>query len=195
MGLLVAVAHALQPAALCKKNCPIPPPPKSAALAYPTTYRSAKYGFSVAYDKALQPFRVTDSLIAWGLHGSQGDFNPAISGMAAGGRSADEIVRDIASAHFPQFTLQYSIPAAEVGYTPGSGAIYAGNWTPLQGQSVAARVAIVAAIRNNVAIVLECEGTQVSESGAQHPDPSALAGDGWCDQTLNTIQWKGQPPL
>ena len=60
---------------------------------------------------------------------------------------------------------------------------------------MAARVAIVAAIRNNVAVVFSCEGVQVSESGALHPDPSALAGDVWCDQTLNTIQWKGQRAL
>jgi hypothetical protein len=143
----------------------------------------------------LKPFRVTDSLIAWTLHSGQANFDPAVSGMAANGRSADNVVADTASAHYPQFSFQYRIPAAEVGYTPGSGAVYAGAWTPLQGQSIAARVAIIAAIRNNVAIVVECEGTQVSEAGAFHPDPSALAGGAWCDQTLNTIQWKGQRPL
>ena len=67
MVLLFAAAHALQPQALCKRNCPIPPPPKSAPLGYPTTYHSSKYGFSVAYNKALTAVprnRLTDRVAA-----------------------------------------------------------------------------------------------------------------------------------
>ena len=187
--MLFAVAHALTPPAPCKRNCPIPPPPRVPALADPTRYHSSRFGFSLAYDGALKPLRVTDSFIGWALQNGQGHFSPSIFGVPASGRTADQIVADSVRAYFPQFSFQYRIPAAEIGYTPGAGAVYAGTWMPLQGQSLSARLAVVAAVRKGVGIVLECEGSQISESGAVHPDPSGLAGDSWCDQTINTVVW------
>ena len=195
MVSLLVVAHALHPGKVCTRNCPLPPPPHSPPLAFSTVYRSSRYGFSVAYDGSLKPVHETDSEIAWTLQSGQGNFNPIIFGTDSEGKSAATLVSQIAAANFSQFSLSYAIPDAELGYTPGAGAIYSGEWMPLQGQTVDARVAIVAAVRNGIAVVMECLGNQVTETGALHPDPSSLTGDSWCDTTANSISMRGQKPL
>jgi hypothetical protein len=195
VGALALAAFVLRPASPCTHNCYVAPP-TSPPLTYLTTYHSSQYGFSLAYDgNCCQPYRATAGYIAWNLRGSRGYFQPVFVGVQANGHSADQLVSEELAAHFPGFSFQYQIPNAELGYVAGAGAVYSGQFGPIQGQYQSARVAIVAAVRNGVGIVMACEGSQVSYMGANHPDPSSLAGDGWCDQVLNTITWSGEKPL
>ena len=195
LGAFALVAFALRPPAPCTHNCYVPPP-SSPPLAYPSTYHSGQYGFTLAYDsKCCKPYRTTSGSIAWQLSSGQGYIVPVVQGTFTRTLSPDHLVQAEQSSHFSGFSFLYQIPNAELGYVPGVGAVYSGQWTPISGQYQPARVAIVAATHNGIGIILACEGSQISETGALHPDPSSLAGDSWCDQTLNTITWKGEKPL
>ena len=200
LGLLVFVIAGLnvlgsasQGAAACQSSCPPPAPPHSVPVSYGTIYRSSQYGFSLAYDAnyAGNPTTKSVSTIAWQFALKSGGYLDAkIYGSPSNGLSPTAFVASSRFAGFGQLQSVYPVPDAEVGYVPGSGEVYQGEWTPLMGSAVTERMAILAAVRKDLAITVICEGPKAT-SNDDHPDPSdiGIGADQFCDQVANTIKW------
>ena len=192
--ILNAIAQLSQPAAACRANCPTPPPPSSPPVTYGTVYRSSQYGFSLAYDAryAGSPTSTSSGSIAWAFPLKSGGYLDAkIFGSSSQGASPVQSVASAQSSGYGQFRAIYSIPSAEVGYVPGAGEIYEGQWTPLMGSSSTERLAITSATKKGVTVTVICEAPKASDKG-EHPDPSRLGigADQFCDEVGNTVAWK-----
>ncbi len=183
----------------CKHNCRIPPPPTSPPAAAPSTFRSTAFGYSLSYDKGVtgSPSSQSGTSVAWQWPLKRGGyFNAQFRGTKAAGQSPDQLVESVHRGSFSQFQPVYAVAGAEVGYVPGAGEVYEGQWTPLQGQSQTERMAIIAAIKGKVGVTVVCEGPKTSDNG-EHPNPAQIGvgADQWCDGTMNTVIWRGEKPL
>lgn len=191
--VLGVLGQASQPPAACTRSCPVPPPPQSPPVSYGTGYTSSRYHFSLAYDAryAGSPTSHGSDSIAWEFPLKSGGYLDAkVLGSASRGQSAAQAVTAAQSANVSGFRQIYSIPSAEVGYVPGAGAVYEGQWTPLMGSSTTERVAIISASKRGTTVTIICEAPKTGDSGG-HPNPASLglnAGQ-FCDQVGNTVTW------
>ena len=190
---LIAYAFTPHPVT-CTGGCA---PPLAAPLTAPHTYTSTKFGYSLQwYDRTDATLSTTvnnDSSIGWQL-----DQNPVyawtVTGDAAGGRDAQQIVTDLQSSHYPNASLVFTLPQAEIGYTAGYGNVYDLTVVPPTGSSIHARLFIMVAVKNDVAV--EMVGTGVyKKQNYGHPNPSLSPAPFLFDATVNSVTWKGDPPL
>jgi hypothetical protein len=117
----------------------------------------------------------------------------AFAGLAAQGKSPNEIVTALQQANAPNAVPDYVLPGASVGYQPGYGAAYRTVAASANGNPVTFEVVITCAERDNYAICAYGAGPEADLSKVvAHPTPSKLALSLWTDPDLNGVRWKGE---
>jgi hypothetical protein len=181
-------------------SCVVPPPHRQ-PLTGPHHFVSSTYGFSLDYSTAnIDPSKVTDSSIAWdGTLGDSGEVFWEFAGVHPHGRSEQQIVDDIQNSNFPDATLAYTIPGADIGYTPGYGNVYDLSEAPGGGAAVHERLIVIAAIKRGVGVVMAAVGpyqqTNPHDDGHPNPADTPLVNLGDFEENLKSVTWKGDPPL
>jgi hypothetical protein len=177
------------------------PPPRTNPLSAPSTYTSSAYGFSLQYSTSnITPSDMNDRSISWDAQLSDGsEVTWTFAGTNPNGRDARQIVEDVQSSNFGDATYAYTIPSAELGYTPGYGNAYDLSVAPNGGAAIHERLLIVAAIRNNVAVVFAGMGPyrQSDPQNDDHPNPAEtpLVSLGDVGLSFESVRWPGEPPL
>lgn len=200
---LAAVAVLLTPSrrAACGIVCAPPPPPcltscPRATAAPPLrtdqTYTSGAYGYSVDYTQ-FSPSHTDNSSVGWDLSSNTGQYSVEVTAAPANGSGPQKIIGDLIGNNFPDYSLLYDIPGAEVGYTPGAGSVYDDEVTPLLGQASDTRLAVLVAVKNGLAIAVIGSGDAANGAGS-FPDPSGLPISGFVDSLTDATRWPGQPP-
>ncbi|HYZ56116.1 MAG TPA: PrsW family intramembrane metalloprotease [Streptosporangiaceae bacterium] len=114
-------------------------------------------------------------------------------GLAAHGKSPNEIVTTLQQANAPNAVPDYVLPGASVGYQTGYGAAFRTVATSANGNPVTFEVVIICAERHNYAICAYAAGPRADLSKVvSHPTPSKLALSLWTDPDLNGVRWKGE---
>jgi len=145
----------------------------------------------------VKPSHISATAIAWdGTLSDGSDVSWSLTGMAANGRSAQQIVDAAQSAHFPDAQQAYTVPDASLGYTLGYGNVYDVTVSPADGQSVHDRLLVFAAIRHGIAVVLIGLGPyrQSSPSNDSQPNPAQtpLVELGDFEENVNSVTWHGE---
>lgn len=179
--------------------CPIPPP-RVHTLTAAQRYTSSTYGYSVEYSTArITPASTNASSIAWDAQLEDGsEIAWSFHGINAQGHGAQQIVGDVQSSNFADANRAFAIPGAEIGYTSGYGNVYDLQVSPGTGQSVHDRLIIMAAVKRGVAVIFVGVGPykQTNQKDG-HPNPAdtPLVALGDVEQSLESVAWKGDPPL
>jgi hypothetical protein len=203
MGALAVVAYLNrpQPFHCSPPQCGTAPPLKHAStpLAPSDSYTSSTYGFTLDYPHDEQPTQTTDGSVSWSGTYNEGPATWQFTGDDPNGRSPEQIVNDVQQSTFPDATFVYAIPGADIGYAPGYGAVYDLFVNSAFGQSEHQRLVIIAAIKNGTAVIFYGTGpfTQTSLKQDGHPNPAEtpLVHEALFRQAIESVTWKGQPPL
>lgn len=200
MIVLAAIAVALAPSSKpisctdpsCQKVNRTPP------LGAPHRYTSKALGYSVEYydhTSGPNPVKVAaqdDRSITWQIN----VFPWLINGDKAGGHSAQQVVEAIQKQNFADAQYLYTIPGVTFGATSGYGNVYRVAFKVPGGQTLEARMAIAAAVKNDIAIELVMIGPYAKSTRDDgHPNPSNTALSQFADEALKNVYWPGDPEL
>ncbi len=172
------------------------PPVENGAL-----YKNPQFGFTARILTQGLPTSVStangDLAITFnGNNGLQGVLQ--LGAEAAGGQTAEQIVDSEINKIANGAQLAYVIPGSMIGYQPGYGAAYNFDSTSSNGQSATLRVIVLAAIRNNIAVVSVCAGPLQPFGQGQgqpndgHPSIANLIIAQAGDPVINSVLWPGQ---
>lgn len=176
-------------------------------LPAPTIYTSRAYGWSLQYSKvssggglkievASEDDRAIRFVARLSRPAQQGLAFPfTISSEPGAGRGAEQIVDAIQRSSYPDATLLYRIPQAELGYAPGSGAVYSIRYAPGGGQAQEFRAIIMVAIKNGIAVEAIGLGAYLPDFETGHPNPAKTLVQFAMTGITNTVRWRGDPPL
>ncbi|MGO9343023.1 MAG: hypothetical protein ACLP6E_10960 [Acidimicrobiales bacterium] len=121
-----------------------------------------------------------------------------LAGQAADGQTAEQIVNAEINKIANGAELAYTIPGSMIGYQPGFGAAYNFDSTSSDGQSQTLRVIVMAAVRDNVAVVSVCFGALIQfgdgpgQPNDNHPSIADLLIAQTGDPILDSVLWPGQ---
>jgi hypothetical protein len=189
------VAVVLRPAAPVSQKCPpdcTPPPPSTAPpLTSPEHYTSSALGYSLDYDGTDngKPAHSDANGVGWSV---QGYFYEA-TGQRPAGKSDEELTDAAAAAKFPGAVPAYTIPAAELGYNPGFGRVYDTVLRSPAGQSQKARIVVITAIKNDLAVTVLAVGPYVNITQG-HPVPASTKVVILLRTIMATLTWPGDNP-
>lgn len=172
-------------------------PPNSVPVASMPRYVAPGEAFSVsypapgtAYETTTDPHGVTARYVS----GDGGVLR--LFGEPARRRVARKVVVDVLAKQFPNATVAYELPNAMVGYQLGYGVV-ANFQRPGLSTRYDLRVVIIAAVKNDLALVATAEGPyrRFSRDFGPGPPSSAnmeLAMD--MGTYVESFRWKGDPP-
>lgn len=194
MGALAEMLSVGVAQRVCPPVC-APPPVTSPPLPPPLKYTSARYGYSLEYSETtlLKSAAIDvrdDTSIGWNAQG----FPFRFTAERAGGRDSRAIADQMQRTSFPEATSVYTIPNAELGYTPGFGEVYDVTLASGTGQSIRARLVIVVAVKKNLAVEFWAVGPYQLQQES-HPSPAATPLVLYFSDILNTVTWPNDPPL
>lgn len=181
-------------------SCTIPAP-RTQPLSSPDVYTSKDYGYSLEYSTSnVSPSDENSSSISWDAQLNDGsEVAWTFTGSSPNGRDARQIVEDAQSNNFGDATYAYTIPGAQIGYTPGYGNVYDLSVAPNGGASVHERLIIIAAVKGNVAVVFVGMGPfqKTDPQTDDHPNPAEtpLVSLGDVEENLESVTWPGDSPL
>lgn len=180
----------------CPPECGKPP------SALPVTamphFVAADGSFSVGYPQSDVPdaaYKVTkrpDGLTAVKLTGDGGELQ--LFGIPAGGRVARRVVEDLIADKFEDGATAFEIPNATVGYQSGYGA--AVN-VERPGSLVIRRAIIMAAVKNDLALVATAEGPFrrfTPDFGPGLPSAANVEIATDLSKYADSFSWRGDPP-
>jgi hypothetical protein len=172
--------------------------PQASVLPAPATYHSSIYGYSVDYFPKWAPDTQNDSSISWsGSYSDGASYQYSFTAERANRRGAQEIVQSIQQSKFGGATLVYPLPDADLGFTPGYGAVY--DLFASGDQASHQRVMIIVAVQGDVAVEFVGLGParQASPNQDGHPNPAGVdfVHDPQYLETTETVTWPGEPPL
>ncbi|WP_293305360.1 hypothetical protein [Mycolicibacterium sp.] len=180
-------------------NCPpdCGRPPNSVPVAALPRYTAPGEQFSVSYPGPGSPYEVTtgsQGITARYTAGDRGVLQ--LFGEPAQGRVARRVVTDLLAKQFPKAVVDYELPNAMVGYQLGYGVV-ANFQRPGLANRFDMRVVIIAAVKNDLALVAVAEGPfrRFSRDFGPGPPSSAnveLAID--MGKYVESFSWKGDPP-
>jgi hypothetical protein len=150
--------------------------------------------FSVSYPAPGVTYDVTiqdDGVTAKWLLGDGGTLR--LFGQPAEGRDATVVVQQVLADAFPDSVLSYELPNATVGYQNGYGVV--ADFPQPAGESL--RVIVIAAVKNDLALVAAAEGpfrqfTQEYGPGPPSPANVQIAQD--MGKYVTSFSWRGDPP-
>lgn len=181
---------------VCPPDCGRPP------TGLPVTtnprFTSSDGAFSVSYPAPGAAYTViteSDGVTAEWTAGDGGTLR--LFGEPAVGRTADQVVSDFIADAFPNAITAYELPNATVGYQPGYGVV--ADFQPLSSGNPedATRVVVIAAIKDDLALVAAAEGpfrefTPSFGPGPPSPANVQIAQD--MGKYVNSFSWRGDPP-
>ncbi|HEX6547651.1 MAG TPA: zinc ribbon domain-containing protein, partial [Candidatus Dormibacteraeota bacterium] len=139
----------------CPPTCQPPPKQLAPPLGPQHAFTSTKYGWSLAYPDQVAGVNLTvASQSDTGIHFTAHSFPVAFESEPANGRGPDAIAEALHQKQLPQATFVYALPAAEMGYNPGYGAVYDATVNASNGQALHVRMIIVVAVKKDVAVEL-----------------------------------------
>jgi hypothetical protein len=173
--------------------------PEVNVLPASSSYTSPAFGFTLDYPDDAPPSQTSDSGVAWSGTYNEGPATWQFVGANANDRAPQQVVNDVQQNNFPSAQVVYEIPGADLGYTPGYGAVYDLFVNPATGQSDHQHLVVIAAIKNGVAVVFAGAGPFVQTSRSQdgHPNPAEtpMVHESLLRQAIESVTWKGDPPL
>ena len=127
-------------------------PPGGAAVPSGTTFVSTRYGFSFGYPAGGQAIKVSGTGVAGLVYTKNGQLRAEMLVRAASQpTSLEQLIGGEASAlsslRIQNVTATGPINGAEIGFTPGQGRFYSGDYTDDTGSVFPVRVGIVAVRR------------------------------------------------
>lgn len=180
---------------VCPPDCGSPP--TTEPVATNPRFTAPDGAFSVAHPATGAAYSVTtadDGVTADFLAGDGGTMQ--LIGKPADGRTPKEIATALVEDTYPDTDLDYEIPNAMVGYQPGYGMVL-DSW-PLNatGDYMRMRVVILAAVKNDLALIAVASGPYHAYSPDFGPGiPSGanldLAQD--MGKYVNSFRWRGDP--
>lgn len=180
---------------MCPPDCG-QPPNGNPVMALPR-FDAADGTFSVSYPAPGSAYTVRTEArgVTATYTGGDGGVLQLFSESAAG-RSAAEIVRDTLRRSNPNAKVAYRIPNAMVGYQPGYGEA-ADDWPQNTGtSSVRLRILVLAAVKNDVALIAFATGPFRAFGPDFGPGPPSganveIAQD--MGKYVNSFRWGGDP--
>ena len=154
-------------------------------------------GYSVAYPPPGTPYQVstgTDGVTARFTGGDGGTMR--LYSRPAGGRIARRVVADVLARQYPGATVAYELPNALLGYQLGYGVV--ADFQPLGlAAKLDMRVVVIAAVKNDLALIAVTEGPfrRFSQDFGPGPPSGAnmeLAMD--MGRYVESFSWEGDPP-
>lgn len=195
----VATRHG-SPGSCVPPGC-APPPVAGPPVVGTHHYQSSDFGFTVDYSDfgslTQNADEQPDALVLDYPDIKGGPSTLQFQGVAADGRTAQQMVEDVVAEAIPGAQLAYVIPNAMVGYRPGYGAVY--DYYPQSGNGTAEqqRLVVIAAVKDDLAIVSSADGAYYpfTQDGINAGHPSALDSviGLFFDDPNNTVQWPGDP--
>jgi len=172
----------------------------------PATYTSRAYGWSLQYTPLssgggmkIEVASEDDRAIRFIARLSSQPQGPAfpftVSSEPAAGRGADQILKAIQTSSYPDASLLYTIPQAELGYTAGTGAVYSIRYAPGAGQAQEFRVIIMVAIKRGISVEAIGLGVYLPNFETGHPNPPKTLVQFAMTGITNTVRWEGDSPL
>ncbi len=180
----------------CPPDCGRPP----TGLPVATNPRFTAPGgeFSVSYPASGAAYDVTletNGITAVWTAGDGGTLR--LFSQPAEGRNAEQIATALIDNGFPDSQRSYTLPNATVGYQPGYGEVV--DFQPMVGsnQSNPLRVIVVAAVKNDLALIAVAAGpfrefTPTFGPGPPSPANLQIAQD--MGKYVNSFSWRGDPP-
>ncbi|MFN8072245.1 MAG: zinc ribbon domain-containing protein [Mycobacterium sp.] len=186
LALTPKIAHFM-----CPPDCG-KPPTGTPVMALPR-FEAPDGSFSVAYPSPGSAYTVktTDAGVTATYTGGDGGVLQLFSEPAKG-RSAKDIVAALVKRTYPDAKVAYEIPNAMVGYQPGYGELV-DDW-PQGGSYSRVRVLVMAAVKNDVALVAFATGPYHAfgpEFGPGLPSGANLEIAGDMAKYVNSFRWKG----
>jgi len=195
IAVLIAVRPPSNPT--CPPSCAPPPRKLAPPLGPQHTFSSRRYGWSLAYSDQVQGVPLTIAgQTETGIQFKAGAFPIGFDAEPANGRSAQQIAEGLQQKTLPQATLVYALPAAEMGYNPGYGAVYDTTVQTASGQSLHVRLIIEVAVKKDLAIELVEVGPfqqTVPKDGFPNPSDTILVFIS--SGIVNTVTFPGDPLL
>lgn len=181
-------------------NCPpdCGRPPMGVPVAANPRFFAANGEFSVSYPAPGSSYRVDSDPNGVVLDYTAGDKGTMeLFGQPAMGRSSKQIVDELLKRSYPDAIIKYEIPNATVGYQLGYGV--AADVYPQDPDSrfTRLRVLVLAAIKNDYALVASAVGPFRRFSrdfGPGHPSGANLELAMDMGKYVNSFMWRGDPP-
>jgi len=179
----------------CTPTCGGPPPVGPPVAAKPRFFATDK-SFSVEYPNPNSIFtgvkKTGRSVLVEVAGGAAAIY---VEGGAAGGNTAQQAVQSYLQSHFPDARMAYLIAHAEVGYTPGYGAVLDNYPQSTSGSSSRYRLVVLAAVKNDTYVLVVGYGTYRTFTPAEigHATGVNTAVAFVMDPIINSVLWKGDP--
>ncbi|MFM8531649.1 MAG: hypothetical protein ACKOD2_18645 [Ilumatobacteraceae bacterium] len=196
LGVLNQVDQRVEDAAtryVCPPDCGRPPTALPAATN--PRFVAADGAFSVSYPAPGAAYVVTtepDGVIAQWTAGDGGTLR--LFGEPAAGRTAQQVVGEFMAGAFPDSVVSYELPNATVGYQLGFGVVC--DYQP-PGESDPLRVIVIAAVKDDLALVAAAQGPFRRFSPGFGPGPPSAANLSIAQDMgkyVDSFTWRGDPP-
>ena len=180
---------------VCPPDCGRPP--NAVPVASLPRFVASGGQFSVSYPEPGAAYVVTTRADAVNARSTTGDGGLLrLFGEPARGRDASQVVKQLLAKQFPNAVVAYELPNAAVGYQPGYGLVADFRQPGLSNRSDL-RVIVVAAVKNDLALVATAEGPfrRFSQDFGPGP-PSAASVEIALDmgKYIESFSWLGDPP-
>lgn len=203
VGVLVVAAVALfmlltpsAPRYICPPDCG--QPPFGTPVERLPRFKSQSGDFSVAYPGQGSAYNVTmkpNGVVAEYTGGDKGTLQ--LFSVPAAGRNPQEIVQSLIKQTYPDAVKDYEIPNAMVGYQLGYGEIADVYPQDASGKYVRLRVLMMAAVKNDLALVASAVGPYHRYSpdyGTGQPSGANLELALDMANYVNSFTWRGDAP-
>lgn len=181
---------------VCPPDCGRPP----SGLPVATNPRFEAPGgeFSVSYPVPGAAYTVdiaADGVTAQWTAGDGGTIR--LFSQPAAGRGAQQITAELLEQAYPGAVTAYELPNAAVGYQPGYGVVADVQTLETVGQSDRLRVIVIAAVKNDLALIAAAVGphrefTPTFGPGPPSPANVQIAQD--LGKYVDSFKWRGDPP-
>ncbi len=203
-GAFVLISKFVTPAANTAKQCNptcVEPPPVGPPVTANPRFTASDGSFSVEYPTTLpnigaNTIQKNGSSIELSIAHSLGVI--LVQGGSANGATAQQVVSSFVQQKFADAKVAYQIANAEVGYTPGYGAVIDVFPQSTSGASTHERLVVLGAVKNNTYVLVAGLGGYQEFAEGQlsdgHPSGVATAVALFMDPINNSVLWKGDTP-
>lgn len=172
-------------------------PPNAVPVAALPRFEAPDGAFSVGYPPDGTAYSVSTAADGVRARYTAGDGGLLrLLAEPARGRPARQVVTDLLARRYPSAGVAYQIPNAAVGYQPGYGVV-AGFQRPGLATPLAMRVVVMAAVKNDLALIGVAEGPFrrfTPDFGPGPPSAANLEIAMDMGKYVESFLWAGDPP-
>ncbi|OMC36287.1 hypothetical protein A5740_06570 [Mycobacterium sp. GA-1841] len=180
---------------ICPPDCGSPP--TSEPVVSTPRFTAPDGAFSVSYpasSSVYRPSTADDGVTVDYLIDDGGTMQ--LIGRPAGGRTPKQIAKALVEDAYPDAEVDYEIPNAMVGYQPGYGMVVDSWPQNSTGDYMRLRVVILAAVKNNLALIAVAVGPYHEygpDFGPGMPSGANLDLAQDMGKYVNSFRWRGDP--